>query len=187
MGLGRTLGSFAVGLAVSPALDYAWHAWIAHGRGSDPSRAAHLEHHRTAHTEGDAWAEIRENRGRVARDAAIVAAVLAPLIGPSRSIPLAAGLGAAYVGITLSHARMHVRGPRGAWEEWMWRFHFHHHYVDSKVNFGLTSPLFDYVFGTAVAPCEVTIPEGSLPSWWDGERAGFRVRRARGARAATVE
>lgn len=177
MSLGRALGWVGLGLAATPLLEYGWHAWIAHGKGSgDPSRAAHLEHHRTAHTEGDPWAEMRENAGRVAGTAAIVGAVLAPVLGPSRSFPLAAGLGVGYVAITLAHARMHVRAPRGAAEEWMWRFHFHHHYADARVNFGLTSPVFDYVFGTAVAPDEVVLPEAALPAWWTGETAGFRVR-----------
>lgn len=170
------------GLAATPLLEYAWHAWIAHGRGtSDPSRAAHLEHHRTAHTEGDPWGEIRENLPRVAGTAAAIGAVLTPVLGPARALPLAAALGAGYVGITLAHARMHVRAPRGAAEAWMWRFHFHHHYADPRVNFGLTSPLFDYVFGTAVSPEEVVLPEASLPAWWRGEHAGFRVRSRRDA------
>jgi len=173
----RALGWAIGGLAVTPLLEYAWHAWIAHGRGSgDPSRAAHLEHHRTAHTEGDPWAEMRENATRVAGTAAAVGAVLTPVLGATRALPLAAGLGAGYVAITLAHARMHVRAPRGRAEEWMWRFHFHHHYADAHVNFGLTSPVFDYVFGTAVAPAEVVLPERALPVWWTGEQAGFRVR-----------
>lgn len=177
MKLGRTLAWVGLGLAATPILEYAWHAWIAHGRGtSDPSRAAHLEHHRTAHTAGDPWAEMRDNAGRVAGTAAAVGAVLAPVLSASRSFPLAAGLGAGYVAITLGHARMHVRPPRGAAEEWMWRFHFHHHYADSRVNFGLTSPVFDYLFGTAVSPSEVVLPESALPVWWRGQAHGFRVR-----------
>ncbi len=192
MSLLRSLSWAAGGLAVSPALEYAWHAWIAHSVGkrglgrvlskrNDPTRAAHLEHHRTAHTEGDPWKEIRENAPRIAGTTMAVAAVLTPLLGPSRAIGLAAGLGTGYVAITLAHNRMHERGPESPFEDWMWRFHFHHHYADSKVNFGLTSPVFDYVFGTAVDPPEVVIPRGNRPSWWErdraaGERAGFRVR-----------
>lgn len=179
---GTALGWAIGGLAATPLLEYAWHAWIAHGRGtSDPSRAAHLEHHRTAHTEGDPWGEIRENLPRVAGTAAAIGAVLTPVLGPARALPLAAALGVGYVGITLAHARMHVRAPRGAAEAWMWRFHFHHHYADPRVNFGLTSPLFDYVFGTAVSPEEVVLPEAALPAWWRGEHAGFRVRTRRDA------
>ncbi len=175
-----TLGA----LAATPLLEYGWHAWIAHGRGSgDPSRAAHLEHHRTAHTVGDAWGEIGENMPRVAGTAAAIGAVLTPLLGPSRALPFAAGLAIGYVGITLAHARMHERAPRNAAEEWMWRFHFHHHYADPRVNFGLTSPVFDYAFGTAVDPEEVVLPEAALPAWWTGVHRGFRVR---GARAETA-
>lgn len=177
MTIGKLVSGAVLGACATPVLEYAWHAWIAHGRGSkDPSRAAHLEHHRTAHTEGDAWAEIRENLPRVAGTTAVVGALLAPFLGLPRATGVALGLGTGYVAITLAHARMHVRAPRTPAEEWMWRFHFHHHYVDPRVNFGLTSPAFDYVFGTAVAPEEVALPAAALPSWWTGAHRGFRVQ-----------
>lgn len=169
---------YAAGLALTPALDYVWHRWIAHGRGADPSRAAHLEHHRTAHEEGGPWAEIAENAPRVLGTSAVVALGLAPVIGPVASIPLAAGLATGYVAITLSHARMHQRAPRTPGEERFWRFHFHHHYADAKVNYGLTSTIFDRLLGTAHLPDEVALPASALPAWWRGEHAGFTVRGA---------
>ncbi len=49
------------------------------------------------------------------------------------------------------HARMHKRGPKNRAEEWMWRFHWHHHAADARVNFGLTNPLLDFVLGTVFA------------------------------------
>lgn len=183
MSITRAVTWAAGGLVVSPALEYAWHAWIAHGTGKDPTRAAHLEHHRTAHTEGDPWAEIRENAPRIVGTAGAIALVLTPLLGPSRALGLAAGLGAGYVAITLSHNRMHERGPRSPFEDALWRAHFHHHYVDPKVNFGLTSLFFDRVFGTAVDPEQVVIRAERAPSWWArdreaGERAHIHVQAA---------
>lgn len=176
MGLLRDVVWAAAGFSATPALDYAWHAWIAHGRGDLPTRADHLEHHRTAHTVGDPWAEMRDNAKGVGGAALGIAAVLSPALGVRPALALASGLAAGYVAITLSHARMHVRAPRTAFEAWMWRFHFHHHYGDAKKNFGLTSPLFDFVFGTVAMPEVVELPEAALPTWWTGEHPGFRVK-----------
>lgn len=184
MRIGKTIAWAAGGLAAAPLLDYAWHAWVAHARRPLPTRAEHLEHHRTAHTEGDPIGEIRDNAGLVGKAGVTIAAALSPLLGPGAAFPLAAGLAAGYVAITLSHARMHVRAPRTRWEEWMWRFHFHHHYANPRANYGLTSPIFDFVFRTAEVPEQVTIPEEALPHWWTGEAHGFRVRRPAG-RAST--
>ncbi|MFO0547431.1 MAG: sterol desaturase family protein [Polyangiaceae bacterium] len=175
MSLRKGLGWGIAGAAVAPFLEYAWHAWVAHGRRADPTRTAHLEHHRTAHSEGDAWQEIRENAARVGKTTLLLAGALTPVLGLAGALPFAGALAASYVAITLSHARMHVRAPRGPAEEWMWRFHFHHHYGNPRANYGLTSPLFDYVFHTAEAPVEVTLPRDALPSWWTGEAHGFRV------------
>jgi sterol desaturase/sphingolipid hydroxylase (fatty acid hydroxylase superfamily) len=62
----------------------------------------------------------------------------------------------------------------------MWRFHWHHHAVDARVNFGLTNPLLDFVFGTAVVPNEVELHTKLVPAWLreaGGSHAGIRAAR----------
>lgn len=175
--LGAVLG-FGAGLLVTPLLEYAWHAWIAHGRfggGKIPTRKDHLDHHRTAYSVEPPWQEIRRNIAVVLLVDAIVSGVAAFAVGPAPAIGLGVALGLGYVAITHSHARMHERAPRTPWENWMWRFHWHHHAVDPRVNHGLTTPLCDFVFRTAVAPQTVAIPAWMKPSWLDTETAGIRV------------
>src|SRR5690606_35087736 len=91
--------------------------------------------------------------------------VLAPVLGLRRTLPLTAGLAAGYVAVNLYHAEMHHRAPRGRYEEWMWRFHWHHHAADARVNFGLTNPLLDFALGTAVAPDAVELHAKLAPAW----------------------
>lgn len=169
---------FTAGVLSAPLLEYAWHAWVAHGRfggGKVPSRKDHLEHHRTAYAVEPPWQEIRRNiLGVLVIDAA-VAGLCALVLGPAPAAGLAVALALAYCLITISHARMHERAPRSGWEAWMWRFHWHHHAVDPRVNHGLTSPLFDFVFRTAVVPATVAVPAWMKPSWLEGEVAGIRV------------
>jgi sterol desaturase/sphingolipid hydroxylase (fatty acid hydroxylase superfamily) len=178
MRLFRSLSWTGVGLAVTPLLEYAWHAWIAHGKRPDPTREAHLEHHRTACMVQDPWEEMRENAPLIGRTLLGVNLALAPFLGLSRTLPLSAGLVAGYAFTTLYHAEMHLRGPRSAYERWMWRFHWHHHASDARDNFGLTNPVFDFVFRTATVPETVEVPSRLAPEWLRdvGEVPGLRIR-----------
>jgi sterol desaturase/sphingolipid hydroxylase (fatty acid hydroxylase superfamily) len=119
---------------------------------------------------------MRENAVQLALVSVVVTALLAPLMTVLGSASVSFGLVAGYVFSTWYHARMHIRGPRGRYEEWMWRFHWHHHATDARVNFGLTNPLFDFVFRTAVVPNEVVVPERLCPNWLHEDRPGFRIK-----------
>jgi hypothetical protein len=173
----RSLAWSAAGFTLAPLLEYGWHALIAHGKREDPTRREHLEHHRTAYTVRDPWEEIGTNTPRIASIALGVNAVLASVLGLRRTTPLTIGLVAGYAFSTLYHAQMHERAPQTPYEEWMWRFHWYHHATDARANFGLTNPVFDFVFGTAVVPTEVVITERLAPAWLTKEYPGFRIRR----------
>jgi sterol desaturase/sphingolipid hydroxylase (fatty acid hydroxylase superfamily) len=180
MGLVRSLAWGAVGFGAAHVLESAWHRWIAHGKRPDPTRAGHLEHHRIASEPVDVEREIRENALRFAKTLAGVNLVLAPLLGLRRTIPFSVGLTAGLVAVSYYHARMHRRAPRGRYEAWMWRFHWHHHAHDARVNFGLTNPLLDFALGTAVVPAEVELHPKLVPAWLrdaGGSVAGIHAAR----------
>src|SRR6185295_6289528 len=108
----HTLRWFAAGVAVTPLVEYAWHAWIGHGKRADPSHDTHLEHHKSASRPVETWKEMGENAPRIGGALVALNAALAPLVGWGRSVPFSAGLAAGYVCTTLYHARMHRRAPR---------------------------------------------------------------------------
>lgn len=165
MGLLRTATWAATGFAAAYVLESAWHRFIAHGKRADPTRSGHLEHHRVAAQPVDVWSEIRENAARVGKTLVVTNLVLAPLLGLRRAVPLTLGLTAGFVAVNYYHARMHARAPRTRYERWMWRFHWHHHAADARVNFGLTNPLLDVVLGTAFVPDAVVLHEKLAPAW----------------------
>lgn len=179
MGLLASVAWVSVAFAAAHVLESAWHRFIAHGKRPDPSRTGHLEHHRIAAEPVEVWREMRENAGRVALSLVVVSLALAPLIGAGASLSVTAGLAAGFVSVNLYHARMHRRAPRSRYEQWMWRFHWHHHAVDARVNFGLTNPLLDFVLGTAIVPDEVEVPAKLTPAWLHdagGAVGGIRAR-----------
>lgn len=165
MGLVKSVTWAAVGFGAAHVLESAWHRFIAHGKRPDATRTGHLEHHRIAAEPVDVPRELRDNALRFGKTLLGVNLVLAPLLGLGRSIPLSLGLTAGFVSVNYYHARMHRRAPRGRYEEWMWRFHWHHHAADARVNFGLTNPLLDFALGTAVVPDEVELHPNLVPAW----------------------
>ncbi len=180
MGLLQSVTWGSVGVAAAHVLESAWHRWIAHGTRPDPTRTGHLEHHRNARELVDVPAEIRNNVGRSTITLMGLNVVLAPLLGLRRTAPLSLGLTAGLVAVNYYHARMHRRAPRGRYEQWMWRFHWHHHAQDARVNFGLTNPLLDFALGTAVVPLEVELHPKIAPAWLrdaGGSCAGIRSAR----------
>ncbi len=174
----QALGWYAAGVALTPVLDYVWHRWGGHDKKvGHESYTAHQEHHRTAGEYATPWAEMTSNMPLLAKTVAEINLVAAPLMGPGRSLPLSAGLLTGYALVTLYHGLMHQRAPQNEWEEWMWKFHFHHHFKNAHSNYGLTSPLFDFLLGTAEVPEEVVIPEAMKPAWFGEEHTGFRLRK----------
>ena len=177
MGLLKSITWASVGFASAHVLESAWHRFSAHGKRPDPTRTGHLEHHRIASEPVDVEAELREHAARFAKTLVGVNLVLAPLLGPSRTLPFSVGLTAGLVAVSYYHARMHRRAPRTRYERWMWRFHWYHHAVDARVNFGLTNPLLDFALGTAVVPDDVELHPKLVPAWLreaGGACAGIR-------------
>lgn len=189
MGLLRTITWASAGFATAHILESAWHRFIAHGKSKpgkadDPTRVGHLEHHRIAAQPVDVPAEIKQHAGRAAKSLVIGNVALAPFLGLSRTLPFTAGFVAGLVSVNYYHARMHERAPRTAYERWMWRFHWHHHAADARVNFGLTNPLLDFVLGTAVIPDQVVLHPNLTPAWLyeaGGAVDGIRTRAAVGS------
>lgn len=181
MGLLRTVTWGSAGFAAAFVLESAWHRWIAHGKRPDPTRTNHLEHHRKAAEPVDVPGEMREHGGRFARTLAVANALLAPFVGLGRTLPVSAGITAGLVVVNFYHAEIHRRAPRGRYEAWLWRFHWHHHAADARVNFGLSNPILDFVLGTVVAPEEIELQPNLAPAWLrnaGGSVAGIRMRAA---------
>ena len=59
-----------------------------------------------------------------------------------------AGFGFGYVGYdTIHYATHHFAMKRGVWR-WLKQYHLRHHYQDDNAGYGVSSPLWDYIFGT---------------------------------------
>ena len=62
--------------------------------------------------------------------------------------PLFAGTLCGYLAYDWMHYYTHHAVPRSRFGRFMRRFHFEHHYRDASAQFGLSSPIWDAVFGS---------------------------------------
>lgn len=97
------------------------------------------------------------------------------LFGKLRAVSFGLGFAVAYAGYEVVHRRIHTHPPTGTFSRWVRRHHLHHHHGSPKVNHGVTSPLWDRVFGTEVKPGRVRIPRRLAPAWLLDEDGSVRA------------
>lgn len=107
---------------------------------------------------------------RKAKTAAVVLPVVAAggslLVGPARAIGFVLGVGSAYAAYEILHRRIHTHAPTGPYSRWARRHHLYHHFGTPQLNHGVTSPLWDLVFGTYRAPVsQLRVPRRHAPDW----------------------
>lgn len=68
--------------------------------------------------------------------------------GPVAGAACAAGWVVGYFSYEYLHWAEHRRAPRNRYERWARRHHFHHHFHAPRRNQGVTSPVWDVLFGT---------------------------------------
>lgn len=143
---------FGIGLLAWSVAEYAVHRWIMHGsigkagraigRLVHPVVAEHLDHHRRP----GSTVALRLDRHNVCYKAGAFGLATA-LVGTAFGTGFTVGYGA-YTGL---HDRIHHQRPRGRLATAVWNHHLEHHRLGRQgvdVNFGVSSSLWDAVFGT---------------------------------------
>lgn len=74
------------------------------------------------------------------------------VLGVAMGYPWLFGFVTGYLVYDMTHFWIHYAVPRNSFLKRQKRRHVHHHYFKNTVNFGISNPLFDHVFGTMVDP-----------------------------------
>jgi sterol desaturase/sphingolipid hydroxylase (fatty acid hydroxylase superfamily) len=69
-------------------------------------------------------------------------------IGPALGGPLFVGFGLGYLGYDGMHFAVHHFRMGSRLGKWMKRYHMIHHHTGAAARYGVSSPLWDWVFGT---------------------------------------
>jgi sterol desaturase/sphingolipid hydroxylase (fatty acid hydroxylase superfamily) len=165
-----TLVALALGAALWTLAEYLLHRFAMHAlNGKGIMSREHLEHH-----VGSGWAFSYTHLLSWAGVLLVGAAVWAPLgwlLGGLPGLALGAGWCLGYAFYEHQHAMAHLRGPRGRYSTWLRRHHFHHHFGHPRANHGVTTSVWDHVFGTYERPERVRVPRRLAQPWMlDGDR-----------------
>ncbi len=171
---------FVAGAMTWSLLEYVLHRWAGHvPKGRIEMSREHLAHHADA-TYFTPWPK----KALVAVPTiGVLFAICSWWVGPVLGLAYAVGFAAAWLVYEVLHRRIHTHAPLNAWGEWARRHHLQHHYGNPNLNHGVTSPLWDHVFGT-LQPCEkVRVPVRKAERWMVDTATGSLLSRY----AATYE
>lgn len=159
---------FVLGALFWTFLEYVIHRWLGHVHRKNIFGAEHTQHHSV----GDYFSPWWKKAGAAA---AVTATVIGPAIvafGTYGGIAFTSGLISFYLTYEVLHRLEHTWPGVGPYARWARRHHFHHHFVNPSANHGVTSPIWDFVFGTYEKPTEIHVPERLAMRWLvddDGE------------------
>jgi sterol desaturase/sphingolipid hydroxylase (fatty acid hydroxylase superfamily) len=146
--------AFVVGLLSWTLLEYGLHRFVFHERHLGVAAAReHTEHHAKV-----SWFAPWSSKLLLA------VVLLVPLVGVGLpllgfgAVAWAVGVVCAWLAYEWLHRRLHTHGPLNAYGRWARRHHFFHHFRDPHRNYGVSSPVWDVVFGTRVKVEQVVVP-----------------------------
>ena len=162
-------GAALLGAFTWTLLEYVIHRWLGHDRRfrNNPFAKEHIRHHAV----GDYFAPSWKKLGAALLIGALVGPV-AVLLAGTAGLSFTLGLLGFYGVYEVLHRLMHVTAGIGPYARWARRHHFAHHFVDARLNHGVTSPLWDHVFGTYHKPAIITVPPKLCMRWLRDDATG---------------
>ncbi len=150
-------------------LEYVLHRFVFHGASATRLGA---KEHRRHHAQVDYFAPWWQKALAALAVTAVVLPVAVVGIGAAAGVCFSTGFIATYLLYELLHRRAHTHPPRGAYGRWLRRNHFAHHFADPRRAQGVTTPVWDRVFGTRLPVSRVRVPRRLAMPWLvdvDGE------------------
>jgi sterol desaturase/sphingolipid hydroxylase (fatty acid hydroxylase superfamily) len=141
-----TLGLYAVGWLAWTLLEYILHRWLFHHQFAKnlDSFLVHGYHH-----------EFPEDPYRLVAPpmmswplAAVILSILLLTVGPRFAWTLFAGTASGYIAYDWIHYYTHHARPKYWLGKWLRKYHMLHHHKTWNKGYGVSSPLWDFVFGT---------------------------------------
>jgi sterol desaturase/sphingolipid hydroxylase (fatty acid hydroxylase superfamily) len=143
-------GLFVVGLLTWGLYEYATHRWVLHrepkAEGFNlPGNLTHLRHH----ADPDSLARLNVQLSESVPVCVVYFLLAWALAGNWQAAThLYTGLIAGYFFYEYLDFQAHHGTSRGRLTRYFRKYHLQHHHYDATVRFGVTSPIFDYIFGT---------------------------------------
>ena len=178
--------AFTAGAATWTFLEYALHHWVGHvGKGRNAFSREHLQHH----AQKDYFAS---NLKKITMAMPVLGSSVicsTGVVGPGLGLAYTLGIASAWLGYEVLHYRLHKVPPRGPIGRFLRRHHFSHHFQNPWKNHGVTSPVWDFIFGTYQPVQEaLPVPQSHALDWLLDKQgqikseyaADYRLRTRRG-------
>jgi len=143
-------GLFVLGLLSWGLVEYAIHRWVLHREPKEegfnlPGNLTHLRHH----ADPNSLQRLNVQLGESVPVCVVYTLVAWVLTGSWQAAThLFTGLIAGYFFYEYLDFQAHHGTSRGRLTRYFRKYHLQHHHYDATVRFGVTSPLFDFLFGT---------------------------------------
>lgn len=165
----------ALGAAGWSLMEYVLHRFVFHAASA---RGPGAPEHRRHHAQVDWFAPWWQKAAAAVAVTAVLLPAVALAAGVATGAAFTTGFIAAYLLYEVLHRRAHTRPPRGPYGRWRRRNHFAHHFVDPRRGHGVTTPLWDVVFGTRLPVAKVPVPRRLAMPWLVDERGEIRAELA---------
>lgn len=153
----------ALGVLTWSFMEYCIHRWLGHDKRfiKNLFGTEHTMHHAKGNYFAPWWKKI----GAAVIVTALLAGPAVLVAGPTLGLAWVGGLVGFYLTYELIHRLLHVWEGVGPYANWARRHHFHHHFHEPGMNHGVTSPIWDVVFGTYVRPQKIRVPHKLAMTW----------------------
>ncbi|MCP5059247.1 MAG: sterol desaturase family protein [bacterium] len=165
------VSAFLVGAFGWTFMEYVIHRWLGHDPRLRPNPFAteHVRHHGQGNYFAPSW-----KKGAAAIATTVI--LLGPAVwiaGWSAGIGGVVGFVSMYLGYEILHRREHTHPGIGPYMRWLRRHHFHHHFTNPRENHGVTTPLWDWVFGTYRPAGVIGVPAKLQMAWLADAETGL--------------
>lgn len=142
--------------------EYLLHRFLMHAmRGRGMASREHLTHH----ARRDYFASTLDKGFFCLVVTLVMVPVVGAVMGWSIAVALQIGFVGAYLTYEWIHRRAHTHPPTNTYGRWLRRHHFHHHFGRPLENHGVSTPVWDKVFGTDVEPGVIRVPRRMAMRW----------------------
>ena len=153
---------FLLGMMTWTFTEYTLHRGLGHKRKKkNPFTIEHLQHHRKVNY----FAKTSKKVLSALIVFGLINSILTFLFTFLISLSFSSGFILMYLLYEVTHRRIHTHAPKTQYGRWIRKHHLHHHFKNPRMNHGVTTPFWDWMFGTLETPIKVRIPPKFILTW----------------------
>ena len=154
--------SFLFGACTWSLCEYMLHRFVGHSK-----KLIHgfTKEHRSHHIDGEYFMPILQKIQASCSVLIPLFVISTIVLGQPVGMGFSTGFALFFALYEYMHKRAHTHPPRNAYERWIYKHHFYHHFGAPNKNFGFTSSIWDRIFRTHVRTDVIRIPSRKAMCW----------------------